>query len=67
MEAKLEKHLRIAQRRQHATTGQEGSLKDVSKIANELRVSGCSERLLHPTCGIHALKAGKDGALVVIM
>ncbi|KAL5107548.1 hypothetical protein TcWFU_003437 [Taenia crassiceps] len=50
VEAKLEKHLRLAQRRQHAMTGQEGNLKDVSKIANELREQLESMRSLWNRC-----------------
>ncbi|VDK23309.1 unnamed protein product, partial [Taenia asiatica] len=50
VEAKLEKHLRIAQRRQQVTAGQEGNLKDVSKIANELREQLESMRSLWNRC-----------------
>ncbi|VDM18160.1 unnamed protein product, partial [Hydatigera taeniaeformis] len=50
VEAKLEKHLRQAQRRQHATTGREGNLKDFSKTANELSEQLESMRSLWNRC-----------------
>nr|CDS23003.1 hypothetical protein EgrG_000701600 [Echinococcus granulosus] len=50
VEAKLEKHLRLAQRRQQATTGQESNIKDASKIANELREQLESMRSLWNRC-----------------
>ncbi|CDS39487.1 hypothetical transcript [Echinococcus multilocularis] len=50
VEAKLEKHLRLAQRRQQATAGQESNIKDASKIANELREQLESMRSLWNRC-----------------